>query len=79
MIGIFIIWSSYYSDPFIQNNDHSSFTLLTYYVYRCNINKYIFNMNITIVYLILICILYIIVFIIVSLMTYNINKCNYIV
>ena len=76
MIGIFIIWSSYYSDPFIQNNGHSSFTLLTYYVYGCYINKYIFSKNIIIVYRILICILCTIVFIIASLMTYNINIKN---
>jgi len=72
MIGIFIIWTSYYRDPFSQNAGHSAFTLLSFYIYGCYINKYIFNKKNIFIYRILICILCCIIFITASLISYNI-------
>lgn len=77
MIGIFIIWTSYYQDPFFQMDGHSVFTLLTLYIYGCYINKYIFNRKNIFIYRILICVLCSIIFIFASLMCYYIYIKDY--
>ena len=40
MIGIFIMWPSYYNDCFKQNFGYSPFSLLIFYIFGCYISKY---------------------------------------
>ena len=72
MIGIFFIWSSSFSDPFSQHFGHSPFCLLIYYIFGTYIYKYIFFMNSTKIFKIIICILSFSLYIIISIVTFKI-------
>lgn len=76
MIGIFIIWSSYYPDTFSQNNGHTPFSLLIFYIFGSYIGKYIFFIKHSIIYRILISALCFLLFMIISFSCYNINIGN---
>ena len=72
MIGIFFIWSSCFRDPFSQHFGHSPFCLLIYYIFGTYIYKYIFFVNSTKNFTIIICILSFSLYIIISIVTYKI-------
>lgn len=77
MISIFIIWASCYGDVFSQNSGHSPFSLLIFYIFGKYIGKYIFYIKHGTRYRILICIICIVIFISISLLSYNIYIKNY--
>ena len=76
MLGIFIIWSSYFQDQFLQNKGHSTFSLLIFYIFGAYIRKYIFYKKNSIIWRILLCILCFIIFIMISMFCYKVNILN---
>ena len=74
MIGIFIIWVSYYKDPFSLNGGYSPISLLIFYIFGAYTGKYFFFKKIT--NRIIIGLICFILFLMVSLITYNINIKN---
>ena len=73
MFGIFILWASLNKDSFAQHNGKSPFSLLIFYIIGAYIDKYIFYRQKTTYIKNLICLFCILVFIIISLITYIIN------
>ena len=76
MIGIFIIWASYYNDVFSQNSGYSPFSLLIFYIFGAYIGKYIFFKRYGIINKFLICSFCFIIFVTISLASYNIGIKN---
>ena len=77
IVGIFIIWASYYRDKFKQSGGYSPFSLLNFYILGAYIGKYIFYKNLPISYKYLICIICFIIFSLISIICYLINIKNY--
>ena len=50
IIGIFIIWSSYFRDIFAQNSGYSPISLIILYLLGAYMSKYIFNINLSSLY-----------------------------
>lgn len=76
MIGIFIIWASYYGDIFDKSSGYSPFSLLIFYIFGSYINKYIFYHNKITQFKIAIYLLCSILFISSSFISYYINIKN---
>ena len=73
MIGIFIIWSSYFNDSFSQNSGYSPFTLLIFYIFGAYIGKYMFFQENRLIKRMKICFICINIFFIISLISYYFN------
>lgn len=76
IIGIFIIWSSYFQDKFSQNSGYSPISLIILYLIGAYISKYIFNIKLRSLYRFPTLFICIALFIIVSISCYNINTNN---
>jgi len=76
MIGIFTIWAYIYRDRFSQQNGHTPFSLLIFYIFGSYIGKNIFYKNNSLIKKIFICFLCFFLFIFISLICYNINNLN---
>ena len=76
IIGIFIIWSSYFKDKFVQNSGYSPISLIILYLIGAYISKYIFNINLRSLYRFLTLFICIALFTIVSISCSYINIKN---
>ena len=76
IIGIFIIWASYYNDSFSLNHGYNSFSLLILYTIGCYIGKYLFYRKYFFFFRILICNICCILYILVSFICYCISIKN---
>lgn len=73
MIGIFIIWASYYKDCFSQINGKSPFSLLIFYIFGEYIGKYHFKRMTKASHRVLVYLITSFIFMTVSIKTYQIN------
>ena len=78
IIGIFIIWSSYFQDKFAQNSGYSPISLIILYLIGAYMSRYIFNIKLSFLYRFLTSFICIALFIIVSISCYNININNFV-
>ena len=76
MIGIFIIWSSFFNDRFSQNDGKSPFSILIFYTFGTYIGKYKFKKNSKMLNRILICVICLSIYIIATISCYNIYVIN---
>ena len=75
MVGIFFLWSSFYEDKFGQNSGYSPFSLLILYILGTYTMKYFF-IKVSKLYRRLISFISCIIFILSSILCYNININN---
>ena len=76
IFGVFIIWSSYFQDKFVQHSGYSPISLIILYLIGAYISKYIFNINLRSLYRFLTLFICIALFTIVSISCYYINIKN---
>ena len=76
MIGMFIIWTSLFGDIFAQHTGYTPITLFIYYIFGAYIGKYIFFKNFEIIFRFLICTICLIIYIFISVISYNIGIKN---